>query len=116
MSDFMQKLHEKAANQPEMMPLADVPEEINVRITNQQMKTDTRGNECVYLYLTTKDNKAIVQKYPPSAFASLEDAINKAGGFEVLQHTISSWKKQQIARLKFDRLLPLPKPKEKKEK
>ena len=114
MSDFMSKLHEKAQDQPEMMALADVPDEIMVKITDAKMKTDTRGNECVYLYLRTDKAEMIVQKYPPSAFKPLEDAIHKSGGYEILKTGFYKWKKQTIGRLKFDRLLPLPKPKEKK--
>lgn len=115
MSDFMDKLHEKATDQLESMPLTDIPDEIKVKLMNAKMKTDTRGNECVYLYLKTPSNMMITQKYPPSAFKTLEDAIHRAGGYDALKDKFRTWKKHTILRLKFDRLLPEPKTKEEKE-
>ena len=114
MSEFMNKLHEKALEQLESMPLSEIPSEEKLKLLNAKMKVDGRGNECVFIYLKTPNNLMITQKYPPSAFKILEEAIQKAGGYEALSVGFHDWKKQQIARLKFDRLLPLSKPKEKK--
>jgi hypothetical protein len=111
-TEFMNKLHDKALEQLESLPLTEIADKETVKLMNAKMKVDTRGNECVYLYLKTTSAKMITQKYPPSSFKILEDAIQKAGGYETLQTGFYEWKKQTIGRLKFDRLLPLPKPKE----
>lgn len=105
------QLQERETSLSTYIPLVDIPNEVFVKVENCRFKTDQKGNDCFYAYLKQKDNRMIVQKYTPTSFKELREALKKAGGIEALGSKFWAWKKYILGRNKFARLLPQPKPK-----
>lgn len=102
------ELKEKAKEAPEFMSITDLPDEIQVLLNNYTFKTDARGNEALFLYLRTKDNKMITQKYTQTSYNEIFDLIKKAGGSEHLKVMLTTWKKEIVGRMQKPRLVPRP--------
>jgi hypothetical protein len=115
MANMLEKLKEKAKEAKEYVSVAELPDEIELRIaTEPEFKVDKRGNECLFIVLDTKDGKRVVQKYTPTQYKQLIDLLEKCGGIEALKTEFFIWKKKRIGRALNDRLFPQPKTKKEK--
>ena len=106
MTDFIKILKEKAEEIPEYISVSEIPDEVIAAIEKYQFKADKNGVESLFLTLRTKDNKRIVQKYPPSTWRELEKAFEKLGGTENLTNKYIKWEKGLIGRIQKPRLIP----------
>ncbi len=112
----LEKLKQKASEVPEYISVTDLPDTVTARlITNPTFKTDKRGNEACFLTLETPDRKRIVQKYTPSTYKHLYEAIINAGGLEYLKNNYVEWTKLRVGRAINERLYPTPKTKRAKQ-
>jgi len=108
MSDIIEKLKKKAEETPTFLSVTDIPNQVEARILTGEFKTDKRGNECFFLRLITKDNKIIVQKYTPSTYRDLYNAMKEAGDVEYLMNNFHVWEKRRSGRAINERLFPVP--------
>ena len=106
MSSLDEILKEKAKEIPEYVSVVEIPETVEAVIEKYQFKTDKNGTECLFLTLRTRDNKRIVQKYPPSTFRELEKILEKFGGAKQLESRYAIWEKGIIGRMQKQRLIP----------
>jgi len=106
MASLDEILKEKAKDIPEYISVIEIPDEVEAVIEKYQFKTDKNGVECLFLTLRTKDNKRIVQKYPPSTFRELTKIFEKFGGAEQLKSRYAVWEKGIIGRMQKQRLIP----------
>ena len=110
--DLEKDLKQKAKEIPNYISVQDLPDPVKLLLVDYNFKTDAKGNECLYLYLKTKGNDVITQKYTQSGYEEILDAINKAGGSEHLKLTLSEWKRAIVGRMQRQRLTPIAKEKE----
>ena len=106
MSSLDELLKQKAKDIPEYISVVEIPEEVEAVIEKYQFKTDKNGIECLFLTLRTRDDKRIVQKYPPSTFRELTEIFEKFGGAEQLKSRYAGWEKGIIGRMQKQRLIP----------
>lgn len=110
----LEKLREKAEEVAEYLSVTDLPDQIQAKIVSDLVfKVDKRGNECLFLTLETPEKKRIVQKYTPSTYSALYEALLNAGGWEYLQNNYATWVKQRVGRAINERLYPQIKTKKK---
>jgi len=110
MSDSLAKLAEKARQVRQYIPATELPSEVEaLMVSDLVFKTDKRGNECCFVTLMTKDRKYIVQKYTPTTYSHLHNAIKACGGIEALQKDFHTWRKARVGRIMNERLFPVPK-------
>ena len=112
---MLEKLKEKASEAKEYISVAELPDEISLKIAVEpSFRVDKRGNECLFIVLDTKDGKRVVQKYTPTQYKELANLIEECGGIETLSTGYFTWKKKRIGRALNDRLFPQPKTKKEK--
>ncbi|MEM2368411.1 MAG: hypothetical protein QXQ50_09300 [Candidatus Bathyarchaeia archaeon] len=110
----LEKLKQKAEEVAEYLSVTDLPNEIQAKIVSDLVfKVDKRGNEACFITLETPDRKRVVQKYTPSTYKALHEAILNAGGLEYLQNNYVTWTKRREGRAINERLFPQPKTKKK---
>ena len=106
MSSLDEILKQKAKEIPEYLSVVEIPDTVEAVIEKYQFKADKNGVESLFLTLRTRDNKRIVQKYPPSTWRELEKAFEKLGGTENLTDKYIKWEKGLIGRIQKPRLIP----------
>ena len=107
---FEQEMDRKVAENPELIPVTEIPDEVEALVRDFKFKADARGNEALFVTLLTKEKKRIIQKYTSSSYSEVKDAVRKAGGMDVLKITMWAWKKDTFGQMKQPRLLPVPIP------
>lgn len=105
--DLEKDLAQKAKEQPEFLSVTDLPDTMKLLLNDYKFKTDARGNEALFLYLRTKDNKMIVQKYTATSYDDILTSIKQAGGAEHLKITLSLWEKRMVGKMQKPRLVPV---------
>lgn len=105
---FDEMINKGIEDNPEVMPCSEIPDKIDLILVSFKHKEDARGNKAIYLTLRTKSNKRVIQKYTASSYVTLKRAIDDAGGFEFLTHTLWTWTKGEVGQMKMPRLLPVP--------
>ncbi|MBS7270383.1 MAG: hypothetical protein KIH10_16300 [Candidatus Freyarchaeota archaeon] len=107
-------LKEKAEQTPEYISVTDIPPTVTAKLASDlTFKADKRGNEACFITLETPDKKRIVQKYTPSTYKYLYEAILNSGGIDYLKTNYVEWKKERLGRAINERLYPTPKKKAK---
>lgn len=106
---FDDQMKGKIQENPEVLPVTEIPEEILCRIKDYKFKVDKQGTECLFLTLLTDTNRRIIQKYMPSSYAQLNTAVDSTGGFDQLKFQWRIWKKAQLGQMKLARLVPTKK-------
>ena len=104
---FEEELEKRAAQQPEIISVTELPEEITAKIQSYIFKADKRGNEALFLRLQTPEGKIVIQKYTPSTYKHLKEAIEKCGGYEYLKQNYTRWVKMRAGRAINERLFPV---------
>lgn len=100
------RLAQKIESAPEYISITDTPDTLLLRLRESKFKTDSRGNEALFLYLNDKDGKTLVQKYTQTTYNDILEAINNAGGSEYLTKNFVSWTKQMVGRMQNPRFVP----------
>jgi hypothetical protein len=109
MSEGIAKLKERMNQAKEYISIQDLPDKVNlVLVGDLDFKADKRGNESCFVTLMTKERKYLVQKYTPSTYKELFNAIEECGGIEALRQKYLVWEKRRSGRAINDRLFPRP--------
>lgn len=106
---FDEQMKGKIQENPEVLPVTDIPDEIICRIRDYKFKADARGNDALFMTLLTADGMRIIQKYMPSSYAELNAEVTKAGGFDQLKAQWRIWRKTDLGQMKKPRLIPTTK-------
>jgi len=109
MPTFEEIMKHQIDENPELIPVTQIPQEVTVKIKNYNVKVDAKGNECLFVTLLTKENERIIQKYTASSYREFFDAVNAAGGYDYLHEHFAVWSKSTFGQMKNARLLPMPK-------
>lgn len=112
--DFEKFLGEKA-KEATTLDLSTIGDSFKAVIAKKpEAKQDKRGNEAIYIELTTKEGK-IVQKYGKSLYATLLEKFKACGGLANLMANEHVWKQEKAGRATFNRYYPTPNKSEKKQ-
>lgn len=104
---FEEKLATKA-KESKYLSLSDLGTEIKGRIAGEpQFKTDKRGNEALYITIST-DAGSVVQKFGKSLYEKLGIQMKLCGGLKNLQENEHLWKQEKAGRATFNRYFPQP--------
>ena len=119
MSEFELDLEKRSQLSGDYLSVRDMPDTLELTVLKQEYKLDGRGKECLYITFQIASGehmaKKVVQKYTPSTYTDLHEAIQKAGGWKQLTSLEPhKWTKQASGRTINQRLFPEPKPKTKR--
>jgi hypothetical protein len=109
---FETEMEKKIAENPEIISCSDIPEKVFAKVRDYTFKTDSKGNQALFITLLTKDNKRIIQKYMPSSYVALNKAFEKCGKLSTLMVQMVVWKKEKLGQMVLPRLVPVPNSKE----
>lgn len=101
------ELDKKKAEQRVYISPKDVPENVRVKLLSYKFKTDQKGTEGCFVYLEDRRGQIIVQKYTPTAYEALKNAIKGAGGYDRLVNKECEWRLAMAGRMQNKRLFPL---------
>lgn len=109
MSESLKQLKEKAEQTKEYISVIDIPQQVEAKLIGDlNFKTDKRGNEGCFITLQLKDGKFLAQKYTPTQYAYLYNAIIICGGIDKLRNEYHTWIKTRVGRGINERLFPKP--------
>lgn len=104
---FEEKLAEKE-KEAKYLSLSELGDTIKAKIAKEpQFKTDKRGNEALYIELTTVTG-TVVQKFGKSLYGTLLTRVKEAGGKDALMTIEHVWKQEKAGRATFNRYFPIP--------
>jgi len=106
---FDDQMKNKIQENPDVLPVTEIPDEILCRVKDYKFKVDKQGDEALFLTLLTDNNLRIIQKYMPSGYDTLNKSVNACGGFDQLKVQWRIWRKSTVGQMKLPRLLPTKK-------
>ena len=109
-----EQLKKKLQQIQKYIPVSELPNRIELKLTAYAFKQDKKGNESLFLTLETKEGAYVIQKYTKSCYEDLFNAIEKAGGEDHLRNNYHTWILERRGKSYYARLYPLPLDKPKK--
>lgn len=105
-----EELAQRVKETGDFMSISDIPDEIELLLVNHVFKTDSRGNDALFVYFRTAQDQRVVQKYTQTSYEDILKAFKKAGGVDHLKVVLTKYTKGILGSMQKPRLIPVPLP------
>jgi hypothetical protein len=111
----LNEMEETVAKSKEFIPLDTIPQEMKLKWLSEEFKKDKKGNSCLFVILSTEDNRKLKQKYTATMIGELRTSIEAIGTKETLEKDFFLYKKKEVGKHgSFPRLYPVPQEKKRR--